>query len=226
MCEPISMGIASAVSSYAGQRAAANAQEKAQAQASAAEQVRAQRANTSMRLREAQEGIARSQRQEVAQIKGMEAKSKAKLVALTESGVAGRSLDVILQKLGAEEARYGFSEERQKEMLQQQTTFGMQEEAFRSRMNQLRINQPIQQASLLSAGLTGVQTALGTAQVMQGLFPKTPDTASLPQATPVTVTPPIPTKTAFTPKSSLKPPTGDGAFSGTGLLPSANFSNV
>ena len=226
MCEPISMGIASAVSSFAGQRAAANAQEQAQSQASAAEQVRAQRANTSMRLREAQEGIARSQRQEVAQIKGMEAKSKAKLVALTESGVAGRSLDVILQKLGAEEARYGFSEERQKEMLQQQTTFGMQEEAFRSRMNQLRINQPIKQASLLSAGLTGVQTALGTAQVMQGLFPKTPDTASLPQATPVTVTPPIPTKTAFTPKSSLKPPTGDGAFSGTGLLPSANFSNV
>ena len=226
MCNPLVMGVASAASSFAGQQAAASAQEQAQAQASAAEQVRAQRANTSMRLREAQEGIARSQRQEVAQIKGMEAKSKAKLVALTESGVAGRSLDVILQKLGAEEARYGFSEERQKEMLQQQTTFGMQEEAFRSRMNQLRINQPIQQASLLSAGLTGVQTALGTAQVMQGLFPKTPDTASLPQATPVTVTPPIPTKTAFTPKSSLKPPTGDGAFSGTGLLPSANFSNV
>jgi hypothetical protein len=225
MCEPISMGIASAVSSFAGQQAAASAQEQAQAQASAAEQVRAQRANTSMRLREAQEGIARSQRQEVAQIKGMEAKSKAKLVALTESGVAGRSLDVILQKLGAEEARYGFSEERQKEMLQQQTTFGMQEEAFRSRMNQLRINQPILQASLLSAGLTGVQTGLGTAQVMQGLFPKTPNTASLPQATPVTITaPPIP-KQSYTPKSSLKPPTGDGAFRGTGVLPPANFSN-
>jgi hypothetical protein len=180
------MGVASAASSFAGQQAAASAQEQAQAQASAAEQVRAQRANTSMRLREAQEGIARSQRQEVAQIKGMEAKSKAKLVALTESGVAGRSLDVILQKLGAEEARYGFSEERQKEMLQQQTTFGMQEEAFRSRMNQLRINQPIQQASLLSAGLTGVQTGLGTAQVMQGLdfkLPGFPSFAPKPAAT-------------------------------------------
>ncbi len=178
MCEPISMGIASAVSSYAGQRAAANAQEKAQSQASAAEQVRAQRANTSMRLREAQEGIARSQRKEVAQIKGMEAKSKAKLVALTESGVAGRTLNVALGKLRAEEARYQFSEERQKELLQQQATFGMQEEAFRSRMNQLRINQPIQQASLLSAGLTGVQTALGTAQVMQGVNFKLPGFSS------------------------------------------------
>lgn len=180
------MGAASAISSFAGQQAAASAQEQAQAQASAAEQVRAQRANTSMRLREAQEGIARSQRQEAAQIKGMEAKSKAKLVALTESGIAGQTLNVTLGKLRAEEARYGFSEERQKALAQQQTTFGMQEEAFRSRMNQLRINQPIQQASLLSAGLTGVQTALGTAQVMQGLdfkFPSLPSFTPKPAAT-------------------------------------------
>ena len=62
MCEPISMGVASAVSSLAGQQAAARAQEQAQAQASAAEQVRAQRANTAVRIREAQEAIARSQR--------------------------------------------------------------------------------------------------------------------------------------------------------------------
>ena len=169
MCYPLALGAASAISSFAGQQAAASAQEQAQAQAAAAEQIRAQRANTSLRLREAQEGIARSQRKEVAQIKGMEAKSKAKLIALTESGVAGQTLNVALGKLKAEQARYTFSEERQKALLQQQSTFGMQEEAFRSRMNQLRINQPIQQASLLSAGLTGLQTALGTAQVMQGL---------------------------------------------------------
>lgn len=185
MCEPISMGIASAVSSFAGQQAAANAQEQAQAQASAAEQIRAQRANTSIRLREAQEGIARSQRKEVAQIKGMEAKSKAKLVALTEAGIAGQTLNVTLGKLAAEEARYAFSEERQKELLNQQSTFGLQEEAFRSRMNQLRINQPIQQASLLSAGLTGIQTALGTAQVMQGLS-LGKAASKIPQAIPVT----------------------------------------
>jgi hypothetical protein len=111
----------------------------------------------------------------------MEAKSKAKLVALTESGIAGQTLNVTLGKLRAEEARYGFSEERQKALAQQQTTFGMQEEAFRSRMNQLRINQPIQQASLLSAGLTGVQTGLATAQVMQGLDFKLP---GLPSFTP------------------------------------------
>lgn len=182
------MGIASAVSSFAGQQAAANAQEQAQAQAAAAEKIRAQRANTSIRLREAQEGIARSQRKEVAQIKGMEAKSKAKLVALTEAGIAGQTLNVTLGKLAAEESRYAFSEERQKELLNQQSTFGLQEEAFRSRMNQLRINQPIQQASLLSAGLTGLQTSLATAQVMQGLSVGKA-AAKIPQAIPVTVPP-------------------------------------
>jgi len=177
------MGVASAAAAFSGQRASAKAQEQAQAQASAAEQIRAQRANTSMRLREAQEGIAISQRKEVSQIKGMEAQSKAKLVALTEAGIAGRTLNVTLGKLRAEEARYGFSEQRQKELSQQQTTFGMQEEAFRSRMNQLRINQPIQQPSLLSSGLTGVQTGLGTAQVLQGLDFKFP---GLPSFTPKT----------------------------------------
>lgn len=191
MCYPLALGAASAISSFAGQQAAASAQEQAQAQASAAEQIRAQRANTSLRLREAQEGIARSQRNEVAQIKGMEAKSKAKLIALTEAGVAGQTLNVALGKLKAEQARYTFSEERQKALLQQQSTFGMQEEAFRSRMNQLRINQPIQQASLLSAGLTGLQTALGTAQVMQGLgASKAPATTAdrIPDAIPVSAT--------------------------------------
>lgn len=184
MCYPIAMGVASAVSSFAGQQAAARAQEQAQAQASAAEQIRAQRANTAVRIREAQEAIARSQRKEAAQIKGMEAESKAKLTALTEAGIAGQTLNVTLGKLKAEQARYAFSEERQKELLKQQSTFGMQEEAFRSRMNQLRINQPIQQASLLSAGLTGVQTALGTAQVMQGLRLGNPST-NIPDALPV-----------------------------------------
>ncbi len=165
MCEPISMGIASAVSSYAGQRAAANAQEQAQSQASAAEQVRAQRANTAIQVRAGQENIARSQRKEAAQLQTMEAKSRARLVALTEAGVAGMSLTRITDQLTAKEAKYSASEERQRQLQQQQTQFSMEEGAIRSRMNQLRINQPIKQASLLESGLQGMQTAMQTAQV-------------------------------------------------------------
>jgi hypothetical protein len=164
------MGIASAVSSFAGQQAAASAQEKAQAQASAAEQVRAQRANTSMRVRESQENIARSQRKEGAQLQTMEAKSRARLVALTEAGVAGMSLERITDQLTAKEATYSASEERQRQLQQQQTQFSMEEGAIRSRMNQLRINQPIKQASLLESGITGMRTAMATAQV----FPSKP----------------------------------------------------
>jgi hypothetical protein len=165
MCNPIVMAVASAASSYAGQRAAANAQEKAQAQASAAEQVRAQRANTAVRLREAQENTARSQRTEAAQVQTMEAKSRARLIALTESGIAGMSLERLTDSLTAKQARYAFSEKQQQKMQAQQTGLELEEGAIRSRMNQLRINQPIKQASLLEAGLQGMQTGMQTAQV-------------------------------------------------------------
>lgn len=175
MCEPISavVGGLTAITSYAGQRAAANAQEKAQAQASAAEQIRAGKANTAVRLRQAQESIARAQRKEAAQIKGMAAKSRTTLSALTEGGVAGRTLDMLERDLAAQEARYQFSEDRQTNLQATQAAFNLEEEASRTMMNQLRINRPIQQASLLSAGLQGVRAGLSTAQVIQGMG--TPD---------------------------------------------------
>ena len=50
-------------------------------------------------------------------------------------------------------------------MQAQQTGLELEEGAIRSRMNQLRINQPIKQASLLESGLQGMQTAMQTAQV-------------------------------------------------------------
>jgi len=170
MCEPISMGVASAAASFAEQQAAASAQEQAQKQASAAEQIRAQRANTALRVRESQENIARSQRKEAAQLQTMEAKARARLVALTEAGVSGMSLERLTDALSAKQARYAFSEERQKQLQKQQTGLELEEGAIRSRMNQLRINQPIKQASLLESGIQGVQVGLQTAQV----FPSKP----------------------------------------------------
>lgn len=164
MCEPISIGIATAVTSYAGQKAAADAQEKAQERASAAEQIRAGRANTAIRVREAQENIARSQRKESAQLQTTEAKARARLVALTEAGVAGMSLDRVTDKLSAKEARYRSSEDRQKEFQTQQALFSLEEGALSSRMNQLRINQPIKQASLLESGLAGIKAGMSVQQ--------------------------------------------------------------
>ena len=170
MCYPLALGAASAISSFAGQQAAANAQEQAQAQASAAEQIRAQRANTAIRIRESQENIARSQRKEAAQVQTMEAKARARLVALTEAGVAGMSLERLTDSLSAKGAQYAFSEERQKQLQKQQTGLELEEGAIRSRMNQLRINQPIKQASILESGLEGLQTAMSFQQV----FPSKP----------------------------------------------------
>jgi len=171
MCEPISIitGVATAATSYSGQKASANAQEKAQAEASAAEQIRAGKANTAVRLRQAQESIARAQRKDAAQIKGMAAKSSTTLSALTEGGVAGRTLDMLERDLAAQEARYQFSEDRQTNLQATQAAFTLEEEASRTMMNQLRINRPIKQASLLSSGLQGLQAGLMTSQAMQGM---------------------------------------------------------
>ena len=173
MCEPISIitGIASAATSYYGQKAAADAQEKAQAQASEAEQIRAGKANTAVRLRQAQESVARAQRKDAAQIKGMAAKSSTTLSALTEGGVGGRTLDMLERDLAAQEARYQFSEDRQTNLQATQSAFTLEEEASRTMMNQLRINRPIKQASLLQSGLQGLQAGMSMSQAMQGMSP-------------------------------------------------------
>jgi len=157
---PAIVGGLTAITSYAGQRAAANAQEKAQAQASAAEQIRAGKANTAVRLRQAQESVARAQRKDAAQIKGMAAKSSTTLSALTEGGVGGRTLDMLERDLAAQEARYQFSEDRQTNLQATQSAFTLEEESSRTMMNQLRINRPIRQASLLQSGLQGLQTGM------------------------------------------------------------------
>ena len=166
MCNPIAIGAATAISSYAGQRAAANAQEKAQGQASAAEQIRAQRANSAIRARESQEGIARSQRKESAQVQTMEAKSRTRLIALTEAGVSGMSLERLTDALSAKQARYSFSETQQQKLQKHETALQLEEGSIRSRMNQLRINQPIPQASILDSSLKGIQAGLASAQAM------------------------------------------------------------
>jgi len=157
---PYVVGGLTAITSYAGQRAAANAQEKAQERASEAEQIRAGKANTAVRLRQAQESIARAQRKDAAQIKGMAAKSSTTLSALTEGGVGGRTLDMLERDLAAQEARYQFSEDRQTNLQATQSAFTLEEEASRTMMNQLRINRPIQQASLLSSGLSGLKAGM------------------------------------------------------------------
>ena len=168
---PAIVGGLTAITSYAGQRAAANAQEKAQAEASAAEQIRAGKANTAVRLRQAQESIARAQRKDAAQIKGMAAKASTTLSALTEGGVAGRTLDMLERDLAAQEARYQFSEDRQTNLQATQAAFTLEEEASRTMMNQLRINRPIKQASLLESGLQGLRAGMSMSQAMQGMSP-------------------------------------------------------
>ena len=71
--------------------------------------------------------------------------------------------------LAAQEARYQFSEDRQTNLQATQSAFTLEEESSRTMMNQLRINRPIQQASLLSSGLSGLKAGMSMHQAMQGM---------------------------------------------------------
>lgn len=175
MCNPIAAavtGVAQGVSSFVGDRQAAKAQERAQFLASQDERERSQTAQTGMRLRQGQENIALSQRLDAANLRSMEAKSRAKLVAISEAGVAGQSLDRLLGDFEGKAARYRFSEEQQKRFRTQQAGLALRDEQMRTTMNLRRINQPIQQPSLLISTLQGVQTGMSMYQAGTPTPPK------------------------------------------------------
>jgi len=94
----------------------------------------------------------------------MEAKSRAKLVAISEAGVAGQSLTRLLGDFEGKEARYRVSEEQQKRFRTQQAGMALRDEQMRTTMNFRRINQPIEQPSLLISGLQGIQAGMSMYQ--------------------------------------------------------------
>ena len=163
MCDPVTAtayGVATAAASYTAASNAAKAQEKAQRLATKDEQNRSETAQSSMRLRQGQENIALSQRKDATNLRSMESKSRAKLVAISEAGVAGQSLTRLLGDFEGKEARYNFSETQQKRFRTQQTGMALRDEQMRTTMNFRRINQPIEQPSLLISGLQGAQAGM------------------------------------------------------------------
>ena len=167
MCEPVSAaiyGLATTAASYSAASNAAKTQAKAQRLATRDEQDRSETAQSSMRLRQGQENIALSQRKDATNLRSMEAKSRAKLVAISEAGVAGQSLTRLLGDFEGKEARYRFSEEQQKRFRTQQAGMALRDEQMRTTMNFRRINQPIEQPSLLISGLQGAQAGMSMYQ--------------------------------------------------------------
>ena len=158
MCAPIGLiaGIASAGASFIGQRQAASAQERAQANATELEQARYLDQVNAARVQQAQEQVARAQRIGAASRGNQLAMARAR-VAAGEAGVTGLSVQALIDSMTANFARNRFSETRRAEMQDVNRNLALNDARMRSRMNLLGINQPIQQENPLQALLTGVQ---------------------------------------------------------------------
>ena len=158
MCAPIGLiaGIASAGMSFIGQRQAASAQERAQANATELEQQRFLDQANSARVQQAQANIASAQRIRSASLQAEQARARA-TVAAGEAGVTGLSVNALVDNMTRKEAQFRFYENQRQDMSDTNLSLSMEDARMRSRMNLLGINQPIQQENPLQALLTGVQ---------------------------------------------------------------------
>ena len=165
MCNPIAIGLAlggaQTVSQISGQRQMAKAQAQAQANASKAERQRYLQEVSSMRVQQGQEQVAAAQRINESAKKAREARATAR-VSAGESGVAGLSVDALINDLTREEAEYSFATQQQTQMNDVGRQMQLQNAGLGFTNNMLRINRPIEQPDYLGAALSGAQTGMST----------------------------------------------------------------
>jgi len=158
------MGIASGFSQISGQRQMAKAQAKVQKNASAAERERYLREVSSMRVQQGQEEVAAAQRVNESARKAREARATAR-VSAGEAGVAGLSVDALINDLTREEAEYNFATQQQLQMSDVNRTLQLGDAGLSFTNNMLRINKPIEKPDYLGATISGAQTGLSTYSV-------------------------------------------------------------
>lgn len=165
MCNPIAIGLAlggaQTVSQISGQRQMAKAQEQAQANASKAERQRYLQEVSSMRVQQGQEQVAAAQRINESAKKAREARATAR-VSAGEAGVAGLSVDALINDLTREEAEYSFATQQQTQMNDVGRQMQLENAGLGFTNNMLRINRPIEQPDYLGAALSGAQTGMST----------------------------------------------------------------
>ena len=164
MCEivtAVALGLASAGAQVHGQRQQAKTQAKVQKNASAAERERYLREVSSMRVQQGQEEVAAAQRIQESTRKAREARATAR-VSAGEAGVAGLSVDALINDLTREEANYNFATQQQLKMNDVGRSMQLENAGLGFTNNMLRINKPIEQPDYLGAALSGAQTGMST----------------------------------------------------------------
>jgi hypothetical protein len=192
----LALGAASAGAQAVGQRQQAKQQAAYQAQAARAERLRFQQEQTSMRMRQAQEQEAVGRELEQVSKKSQAALARAR-VSAGESGVAGASVQALMDDYMRQEAGYRAATLRQQELGGFATGLGLEQAGFATQQRQIGINQPISSPSGFSSALSIASGALsgysagmqagsgmggGSAGIPTGSVPTT-DASGLPQYT-------------------------------------------
>jgi len=152
-------GFAAPLVSYAGQRKQAKQQARFQAQAAQAERQRFLQEQTSIRMRQAQEQEAVGRELEQVSKKSQEALARAR-VSAGEAGVAGASVQALMDDYTRQEAGYRAALLRQQELGGVATGMGLEQAGFATMQRQIGINRPISRPSGLAAGLGALSAGL------------------------------------------------------------------
>jgi len=153
------LGVASSATSFIGQRRMARQQARYQARASEAERQRAMQEQSALRLRQAQEQEAANRELADVALKSREALARTRTSA-GEAGVAGASVEMLLDDYTRQEAAYRIGITRQQEMRDVQTGLALTDAGYRTQMRQIEINKPIDKPSFLTGALSVAQGGL------------------------------------------------------------------
>jgi hypothetical protein len=153
------LGVASVGVQYAGARQQAKTQARYQAQAAAAERQRFAQEQTSLRMRQAQEQEAVGRELEQVSRKSQQALARAR-VSAGEAGVAGASVQALMDDYTRQEAGYRAALLRQQELGAVATGMGLEQAGFATQQRQIGINRPISRPSGLAAGLGAISAGL------------------------------------------------------------------
>ena len=189
MCYPMllaGLAVAAGGAQYIGQRRMARQQAAYQAQAAAAERQRFLQEQTSLRMRQAQEQEAVGRELEQVSRKSQEALARAR-VSAGEAGVAGASVQALMDDYTRQEGAYREALLRQQEMGALATGMGLEQAGFATVQRQIGIAQPISKPSAptaglqaISGGLSGYAAGLDIAGRMGGTTPPPIPAGSVP----------------------------------------------
>ncbi len=166
MCPPlviasIAMSAASTGLQIRGQQIQAKTQEKVQANASAVERQRYLNEVSSLRTQQGQEQVAMAQKLQSNKTRAREARATAR-VSAGEAGVAGLSVNALMNDLTRKEAMYNNSVNTQAQMLDVRRDLSLRDAGLGFTNNMLRINRPIEEVNYAGALVSGAQTGLST----------------------------------------------------------------